>query len=353
MRGAGACAAALVAASCAAPHTETRSWPVMGTIARASVEDPNGAAAIRAIEEVRRTFDDVNAVMSNWSENSELSRLNRRASVEDYRIEDGDLAECVEAALDAAVRTGGAFDPTVGPLVTLWGFRPKNPRVPDDRAIAEALSRVGAGKVRFDGSRRSVRFDVPGMEIDLGGIAKGYAVDLARRRIAAPRRFGLLDLGGNLGWLAAARGTEAVADIRDVADPDRICAEVRMRAGAAVATSSELENNFTEGGVTYGHIMDPRTGRPAVTDVVQATAIHPSATVTDILSTALYVAGSLRAPAILDAYPGSEAVLIVREGAGVAIVASRSLEGRIRVVPGAAAPRFTLPAATMPPSKTP
>ena len=126
-----------------------------------------------------------------------------------------------------------------------------------------------------------------------------------------------------------------------------------MRAGAAVATSSELENNFTEGGVTYGHIMDPRTGRPAVTDVVQATAIHPSATVTDILSTALYVAGSLRAPAILDAYPGSEAVLIVREGAGVAIVASRSLEGRIRVVPGAAAPRFTLPAATMPPSKTP
>jgi thiamine biosynthesis lipoprotein len=327
----------------------------MGTTARATVIDADEAAAEEAVLRVRRVFDRVDATMSNWSADSELSRLNR-AAASAYRIEDEDLAACIEAALDAAPRTGGSFDPTVGPLVTLWGFRPKAPRVPDAGAIAEALSRVGADAVRYDRTSRTVRFDRPGMEIDLGGIAKGYALDVARKQVAGAGRFGLLDLGGNLAWFGAPPGGSVVLSISDPWRPDLPCAEARLPAGYAAATSSDVENHFVVDGVSYGHIMDPRAGRPAVTDVIQATAVHPSATVTDVLSTALFVGGASRAASILAAYPGSEAVLIVRDGPRLALLASRSLEGRLRLVPGAGftadSPRFTLPAATMAPSKT-
>lgn len=348
-------------ASCASPRGESRAWPVMGTIAQAEANAGTEGEASRAIDAVRAAFDHVNATMSNWSEASELSRLNREAARGDYRIEDPDLAACLEASLDAARRTGGAFDPTVGPLMTAWGFRPKAPRVPGNDEIARAMSLVGADKVRYEPDRRTIRFEREGMELDLGGIAKGCALDIARASLAPGKVSGLLDLGGNLAWFGDPRtriGTwigarAAVSLIKDPRHPERVCAEAQLPAGMAVATSSDVENHTTIDGTLYGHIMDPRTGRPSDSDVVQATAFHRSATVTDVLSTALFVAGSARAPAILQAYPGAEAVLFVREGDRLAVLASRSLEGRLVVLedPGfaPASPRFTLPAATMAP----
>jgi thiamine biosynthesis lipoprotein len=322
----------------------------MGTRARATVADRSEAGALAAIDEVRRIFDRVDATMSNWAAESDLSRLNRGAGRGAVRVEDAGLASCIEAALDAARLTGGAYDPTVGPLMTLWGFRSRSHRVPDDAAVAEALTRVGADKVRY--AAQSVSFDREGMELDLGGVAVGCALDEARVALAGRgRRFGLLDVGGDLAWFGDPPGGNVVAVIADPRRPEAACAEARLPGGSAAATSSNLENRFTAGGVAYGHIMDPRTGRPASTDIVQATAFHRSATVTDVLSTALVVAGSERAAALLAAYPGAEAVLVLREGHGLALTASRSLEGRLTVeaAAGLAGPRFTLPAATMPP----
>ncbi|HEX4823664.1 MAG TPA: FAD:protein FMN transferase [Candidatus Polarisedimenticolaceae bacterium] len=341
---------AAIVSSCAGPGL-TRSWPVMGTFARATVTDPDPAAAERAVARVRETFGTVDAAMSNWTEESELSRLNREAGRGTYRIADANLAACVAAALDGAARTGGLFDPTVGPLMTLWGFRPKTPRVPGDAAIAEAMARVGAARVRFDRAAASVRFEREGMEIDLGGIAKGCALDAARRAIVAPRRFGLLDLGGGLAFFGEPPGHVVDVDLRDPRDPEASCGEARLPPGITASTSSDLENRNVIGGVVYGHIMDPRTGRPAVTAVVQATAFHTEATISEILSKALFIGGLDGAPAVLRAYPDAEAVLIVAEGDLLAVVASRSLQGRLTLTRPLGftpdSPRFTLPAATM------
>lgn len=364
MRRAAALSVALVLASCgsSAPG-RTRSWPVMGTIATATIgatgpgADP--AIADAAIVSARASFDRVNAVMSNWSASSELSMLNREAGRGPYAIRDAALARCVAAALDAAGKTGGAFDPTVGPLMTAWGFRPHAPRVPTDREIASALALVGAAHVSYTPATRTIRFDREGVELDLGGIAKGCALDDARDAIAATKTSGLLDLGGNLAWFGDPRtplqrllgGGATTAAIVDPNRPGEVCARVRLGTGYAVATSSDVENHFTIAGVSYGHIMDPRTGRPSTTDVVQATAIDRSGTVADILSTALFVGGSARAPAILAAYPTAQAVLLVREGDRLVLIASASLSSRLEVTASAGlaagSPRLTLPAANM------
>jgi thiamine biosynthesis lipoprotein len=320
------------ALACTRPAPELRrSWPTMGTYATVAARGAPPEAQ-RAIDTTRTVFDRVAATMSNWSADSELSRLNGAAARGPYRIEDEALASCLQAALDGAARTDGAFDPTVGPLMTAWGFRPKAPRVPSEAAIAEALERVGAGRVRYDAASRTVRFERPGMEIDLGGIAKGCALDEARHAIG-PRDARLsvdLDLGGQ--WAYLGGGTRVTA-IADPAARDRILGEVEAQASDSVATSSDSENHFETEGKTYGHVMDPRTGRPSESDVIQATVLDPSATTAEVLGKALMVAGSGRAAEILRRFPRARAVLIVREGDRLVVLASASLRARLRLAP--------------------
>lgn len=360
----GAVALALLAASaCGGDRPpRVRSWPVMGTYATVTVRADGDAASDRAVGIVRARFAAVDASMSNWSESSALSRLNRAASERPARIEDGDLAACVAAALDGARRTDGAFDPTVGPLMRAWGFRPRSPRVPTEAALAEARARVGFSRVRYDAAARTIAFGVAGMELDLGGIAKGCALDRAARELEAigpALRGALLNLGGNLA-AAGADPAPWTIGIRDPLDADAPpLATLPLAPRAAIASSSDEENHFEAGGVRYGHVMDPRTGRPASTDVVQATAIAPTATETEIVGKALFVAGSRGAAAVLARFPRAEAVLIVREPGGLAMLASASLRGRLETTAegrrrlGGAGPRFALPAATMPGPVTP
>jgi thiamine biosynthesis lipoprotein len=300
----------------------------MGTYATVVVRGTGEAQGTRAAETIRAVFDRVEATMSNWSSASELSRLNREAGRGPYRIDDPGLASCVEAALRGATETGGAFDPTVGPLMQLWGFRPKAPRVPSEAEIAEALDRVGASRVSYDAATRTVRFTREGIEIDLGGIAKGCALDEARRRIGDVEAD--LDLGGQ--W--AFRGG-ALRPTR-IADPfarDATLGDVLAEPDDSIATSSDSENHFEIGGASYGHVMDPRTGRPARTDVVQATVLDPSAVTAEVLGKALMVSGSSRAASLLRTFPRARAILIVREGEALVVLASPSLRDRLTLSP--------------------
>ena len=303
----------------------------MGTYATVVVRTDDPAAAERARERARSVLDHVATTMSNWSESSELTRMNRAAAHGAYAIEDEGLAACVAAALEGAERTGGAFDPTVGALMTAWGFRPKSPRVPSEAEIASALDRVGVRRVHFDPAARTIRFDRDGLEIDLGGIAKGCALDTARRDVAAAgTRLELdLDLGGQWAFFG---GDRRVTGIADPEARDRTIGTVEVGPADSIATSSASENHFEIAGVRYGHVMDPRTGRPAHTDVIQATAIDPSATTAEVLGKALMVAGSAGAPAILSHFPTARAVLVVRDGEGLALLASASLRDGLKLV---------------------
>ena len=345
--------AVAVAFACASARVERR-WPVMGTFATAEIRASSEPAAARAVEEVRKTFDGVDRSMSVWRADSALSRINRDAGTRAVTVDDADLRRCLRIAFDAAERTSGAFDPTVGPLMKIWGFRPHAPRVPDEAEIEGALARVGWRRVRLPGGGASVQFEVDGMEIDLGGVAKGLALDLARERIESSDVSGaLLDLGGNL--LVFGRPPEGRSwrvGIRDPGSPDSIGATLSLREGA-VSTSANTENFFEASGRRFGHLMDPTTGRPAETDVVVATAIAPDGATSDALSTALAVAGSARAPAILGAFPGTAAVLLVRRGDALELSLSQALAGRVEIAPSlarrlAGPPRYDLPPATLP-----
>lgn len=326
-------AASVATAACAPAAPVQRRWATMGSWAQVRIVpagDDGGAAA----EIVRKAFDDVDRSMSNWDPSSALSAANAGARTGQALVEDEDLAHGLDAAFDAARRSGGAFDPTVGPAMTLWGFRPWSPRVPSDEEIRAVSARIGWEKARWDGTARTLRFDDPGMEIDLGGIAKGYALDLARRRLAeAGIAHALLDLGGNL--LVMGRPPEQDSWLVGLRDPGEDGAVLGVLAvqDRAVSTSGNYENAFRKGDVTYGHLMDPRTARPAVTDVVAATAITSGGADGDALSTALAVAGSARAGALLAAWPGAEAVLVIREEGRIRVLASPSLEGRLVLDP--------------------
>lgn len=312
-----------------APYADTR-FAVMGTYAEAKIRAKREKRAREAVAAVRLAFEEANASLSNWTEESALSRLNREAAEGAAVPADETLRRCLETAFEVAERTDGAFDPTVGPLVRLWGFRPKEPRLPSDAAIEAAMASVGRRRVEVGEEASSVRFLAKGMEIDLGGIGKGCALDLARERaLAAKATGGLLDLGGNLLVFGEPPGGGRwKVGIRDPERRGALAAVVEIERGS-VATSGNYETKHVIEGRVIGHILDASTGRPADTDVISATALAESAAVADALSTALVAAGSRNADALIPRFEGAEAIVVVRRGARREVLASRSLAGRL------------------------
>ncbi|MGL4463137.1 MAG: FAD:protein FMN transferase [Planctomycetia bacterium] len=195
---------------------------------------------------------------------------------------------------------GGAFDVTAGPLVRVWGFKRRQGRVPDDDEIALALSRVGMDKVWLDGERGTVAYKTPGMEINFGAVGKGYALDRAAAVLRmAGVRAALLGAGRS-SILAVGRPPWDDAWQIDLADP-RVDASAdldepppRLAAvqlvDAAASTSGVAEQSFTAEGRRYGHLLDPRTGRP-VERLLQTTAVAPTAAEAEALSTGFFVLG--------------------------------------------------------------
>jgi thiamine biosynthesis lipoprotein len=196
--------------------------------------------------------------------------------------------------------TGGAYDLTAGPLSRIWGFYQRAGRVPTAGELAEAMSRVGTDKLELDAERLAVRFRVPGMEINLGSIGKGYALDRAADAMSEHCIDHYLLHGGQSSVLA--RGSRGHFDSADAAQregwwvglrhpmrPNQRMAEVRV-LNRALATSGSAVQFFMHAGRRYGHILDPRTGRPAEGSL-SATVLAPTAAMADAISTACYVLG--------------------------------------------------------------
>jgi FAD:protein FMN transferase len=329
-----ALAALLVITACIEPGRVERRWPVMGTYALAELHTATQGGVDELLEEIRLAFEQVDATMSNWKPDSELSILNREAAQGSYEVQDPDLYRVLKVSLEYARETRGAFDPTVGPLMQLYGFRPRNPRVPSEAEIVETLERVGWRKAELIPAVHAIRFLAPGMEIDLGGIAKGFALDVAARAFARPGvRAGLIGIGGSLYAWNAPPGEDAWrVGVQDPSEGSSIIATLKLR-GRAVATSGNYENFFTEGGRTYGHLMDARTGRPAETDILAVTVVADSGMDADAVSTALYVGGSQRAADLLAVSHRLEAVMLVETQDGPTLLVSGSLRDRLEVTP--------------------
>lgn len=281
---------------------------LMGTWCDLTIFDEPSEKAAAAAEAAFQEIARLERVMSTWSPDSELSGVNGRAGMGPRAISH-DLAEVIGAALETCRASGGAFDPTVGPLLTLWRFNTERPIVPTSRALADARTRVGCGKV-------SLRRDPPtvqlpkGASLDLGGIGKGYAVD---RALDVLRAFGVhrakLDFGSSsLAFEGHVDGDWPVV-LADPRDRERPLASFRVERGS-VSSSGQYERSFVRNGRRYGHIFDPMTGRPVESNLLLVSVIAPGATQADALSTALFVLGSDRGAQLVSQIPGVSAIFV-------------------------------------------
>jgi thiamine biosynthesis lipoprotein len=204
--------------------------------------------------------------------------------------------------------SGGAFDITVGPLMRAWGFFRGDGRVPSDDELAAARRLVGGGHVKLDPVSHTIGFDRPGVELDLGGIAKGYAVDrvvglFKRRQITAA----LISAGGSTIYaFGAPPGRDGwTVTIQDPIDSRKIALDVELK-DRAVSVAGSSEKSFEAGGVTYSHIMDPRTGTPAQ-GVLSVVVLASSGTEGDALDDAFFVLGPEGSRAYLNRLHDTEA----------------------------------------------
>lgn len=268
----------------------------MGTTYSVKVADlPNHVDRDALHAGIHRILNTVNARMSTYQVDSELSRFNASTSTGWFPLSP-DTLEVLDEALRVSRLCGGAFDVTVGPLVNLWGFGPPVQTVlpPSDRQIRDALERVGFVKMDIRTSPPAVRKTHPGMYIDLSGIAKGYGLDKVAEHLEhSSIGHYLVEIGGELRGRGHNPQGEPwkIAIEQPIAGQRAIYRVVHLQDGV-VATSGDYRNYFEQGGQRYAHIIHPRTGQPITHNLASVTVIGQSAMSADALATGLMVLGS-------------------------------------------------------------
>lgn len=273
-------------------------------------------AASAALDLIHRLEDQ----MTVYRDDSELSAINRQAAAEAVPVEPK-LFELLGQAAEIANRTDRGFDPTSGPLIALWRQCRKAGRIPTDEEITAALERTGIQHVQFDEDHRTIRFGRQGIELNLGGIGKGAAIDRAGTLLSKQEIDSWLLHGGRSSLLA--RGEHAgqsgwPVGIRHPLFPHRRLATILLQ-DRGLSTSGSGVQSFRHGGKRYGHILDPRTGLPAET-MLSVTVVAPTAAEADALSTAFYVLGVENARRYCDNHQEVGAILIPPPGSGRTLV---------------------------------
>ena len=278
----------------------------MGTVASLTCEDPDTDVFRKDCTEVQKQFEQILKVANLYDKTSELVRLNHSAYQKEFICSDL-LWQMILEAEKAFYFSGGAFDITVKPLMDVWGFYRKKGKIPSDKEIKAALLKVGFNKLHLDKKRKSLRFTVPGMALDLGGIAKGFALDLAAQKISRSGR-SILNLGGNL-KLSGGSDIFYVA-IKNPSSPDKLLPHrIEVLPGFAVSTSGDYERYVKYNGKVYGHIIDPVSGYP-VSGNFSATVVIPSAARADWLSTAVFLRGQSLADKAQKYFTGCRVILV-------------------------------------------
>jgi len=268
----------------------------------------------RAIESAFAAIDDINDLMSVYVESSDVSRLNRSGPDEMVKL-NAMTFEVLEQSKNYSRLTQGAFDVTVMPLVEIWGFYPtRKGVVPLDNEIAETLKKVGYDKLLINKVEKSAGFRVSGMKVDLGAIAKGYAVDQA---MAVLKKIGvdnaLVEIGGEVATMG--RNAEDKVWRIGLQHPNKKLNMVMAVVGLedrAVATSGDYQNFFEVAGVRYSHIIDPRTGRPVENNICSVTVLASACTEADALATGISVIGVEAGLELLNSRDDLEGIIIER-----------------------------------------
>lgn len=270
------------------------------------------SAAEAAIEEIER----IEQLLSHYLPESEISYINAHAGDEPIHVHP-EVFDLIARAIRLSEETEGAFDITVMPLIRCWGFFTGSGRVPDFYTLARAMERAGFSHLRLDHEELAVAFDVHGVEIHLGAIGKGYAVD---RAIEVLREAGVqsgMVHGGHssvraFGTLPGTGGWQV--NLPHPLEPERSLAHLLLR-NRAISTSSSTEQYFERNGQRYGHILDPRSGLPVQNDLLSVSVLAEEATITDALSTAFFVLGEAGIRKYVSKHPGVQAAILRQDSA--------------------------------------
>ena len=299
-----ACLTALALTACGTEKPQEISLFAMDTYMTLAAYGDNADEALTAAS---REINRLEATLSRTIDTSDVSRLNAGEAVEVQP----ETRALLERALTLSDETGGTFDMTVAPLVALWGITSDAPRVPSQEEIDALLPLVGGGHVHMD---EAVTLD-EGCAVDLGGIAKGYAsqqvADILRAHGVTSA---VVSLGGNV-YVCGSKpdGTPWNVGVQDPA-ASGYAAIVALTDCFAVTSGGYQRYFEAADGTVYRHILDPRTGRPADSDLLSVTIISDDGTAADAYSTALYVMGEQEAVSFWRAHGGFELILITADG---------------------------------------
>lgn len=303
----------------------------MGTVLRAEVTAPDRAAALGAIQAAFDSVSAVDRVLSTWRDDSDIARLNHAAPGDTVALSPA-LGRLLDEASRWSRRTDGAFDPAVGSLVDAWDLRGRG-RLPVPEALAAARRTAGLGQFWFGRDDRSAFRRSAGAWLDTGGFGKGVAL---RAAVAALRSAGItagaINFGGQVAVLGG--GPDGSGWPVPVADPARRsvpAALLRVR-DASVSTSGQSERFVVIGKHRFGHILDPRTGRPAPA-WGSVTVVADDPAVADILSTALFVLGPDAGLTWAERQGDVAALFLIRGADGLELRATRALRALLVTVP--------------------
>lgn len=286
----------------------------MGTSWTLRAFAPHGFNARRLHDEIAAMLDAIVREMSPWDDASELSRFNALGAGESINLSPH-FSAVLECALRIAEETEGAFDPTLGALVDLWGFGAKPParEIPSDSEIRAALAAAGWRKLKRNGATLT---QPGGLRLDLNGIAKGYAVDEAARIVSAAGVVSfLIEIGGELKSAGVKPDGQPWWVDLERAPGDEAARLLLALYNQAVASSGDYRRSAEINGETIAHTLDPATGRPLRNGVAAVSVLHASAMAADAYATAIQVLGPDRGVALADRL-GLPAILSERTETG-------------------------------------
>ena len=269
---------------------------LMGTFVE--VSSPDRRAGKIVFEEIKR----IEGLLSKYQPESEISRLNKSGRIEAA----AETFYIISRAKQFWQDSNGAFDVTVGPLMDLWGFGSKTYALPAKNHIQAALKLIGSDKIILNRQNYMIQLETRGVKLDLGAIAKGYAVDCAVNKLrAAGITSCLINAGGDIYCLGDKFGRPWRVAIRNPSK--RAFKRYLQLADKAVTTSGDYEQYFIRDNRRYSHIFDPRTGYPADSGVISVSVIADDCLTADTLATAIFVLGKEKSKALLNKFPTATA----------------------------------------------
>lgn len=275
----------------------------------------NDSIAGIAAENAFKRVEELNVIMSDYRDGSEINRLSARSGSGEWVKVSKDLFDILAISQDISVKTYGSFDATLGPLVQMWRHATRKGIFPTDEEINDAKVRTGYKKMKLDPKTRSVMLTQKGMRLDIGGLGKGYAAEEAVKEL---KKLGItsamMDAGGKIVLTNPPPGTKGWNI--NVSNGNDSLKSMQL-SNTALATSGPTYRYMEYKGVRYSHIVDPQTGIGLLFHV-RTTVISPDGTVADALATAFSVAGIVKSKRYMKHFKDSKVWLVEKQGEKVA-----------------------------------